>query len=74
MKVGKKRIRRVRRTSKSNFVIHVRPTKAGVKRLKRHRATKVNLIVTVTDTAGKRAARRTGHFVVRLRPLRLYRG
>ena len=73
MKVGKKRIRRVRRTSKGNFVIHVRPTKAGVKRLKRHRSTKVNLVVTIKDTAGKRAARRTGHFVVRLKPLRHHR-
>ena len=74
MRIGSKRIRRLRRSSKGDFAIHVRPTKAGMKRLERHRTTKVRLIVTVTDAAGKHATRRTGHFVVRLRPLRHHRG
>src|SRR3954453_11720783 len=74
MRIASKRIRRLRRSSKGDFAIHVRPTKAGMKRLERHLTTKGRLIVTVTDAAGKHATRRTGHFVVRLRPLRHHRG
>lgn len=74
LKAGRKRVgRRLARKAKGNFVVHVRLTKAGVKRLRRHRSTKLKLMITVTDAAGKRAARRTGRYVVRLHPLRNHR-
>ena len=56
------------RTSKG--IVRVRLGKRAVKRLRRHRRTNLRLTITVADTAGKRAARRTGGYVVRLKPLR----
>jgi hypothetical protein len=75
LKAGVRRVgRKTHRTKSGYFVLHVRLTKAGLKRLSRHRHTNLRMTITVTDAKGKRAARRTGGYVTRLRPLRHHRG
>jgi hypothetical protein len=71
LKAGVRRVgRTAHRTKSGYFVLHVRLTKAGLKRLSHRSHTNLRMTITVTDAKGKRAARRTGGYVTRLHPLR----